>query len=390
MSDDQSYRRLAAELSEIAHRAASTITADTVRHASASRPWALAHRVGAARAAIVVFVAAAVTAGIVVGVTRSGTPPMPARPKALAWSELRPQQVPPALDSAASAYDAATHQLLLFGGEEVGGAGQDTTWEWTGASWRQLHPLTSPPLLIGASMAYDPTTGLVVLFGGVGDYALAPAQTWTWNGTTWGRLHPLASPPARAYAAMAFDAVSGQLLLFGGYNSQEAPLADTWDWTGRTWQRLADVGPGPLFGAAMAYDPATRQVLLFGGSSRRFAPSVSGTTWSWSGSAWHALTPAESPPARSQSSLAYDALVGEVVLFGGVGRQSLAARQPHVLDDTWKWLGGTWEKVDATPRPLGRAAAAMAYDPATGQVVLFGGADESLAPLDDTWSLAPS
>jgi hypothetical protein len=388
MTDEEArYRRLAAEVSALATCAAQSITADTVRSANASR-----RHLPSSRVAIVLFVAAAITAAVLAGTTRNGVAPGPAGvTPTLAWTKLRPHHSPPALDSAASTYDGATHQVLLFGGEEIGGAGQNATWQWTGSTWKQLHPPTSPPLLIGASMAYDPATRLVVLFGGLGDYAIAPAQTWAWTGTTWERLHPSSSPSARAYAAMAFDEATGQLLLFGGYDSRRAPLADTWDWTGYTWERLASAGPGARSGAGIVYDPLTRQLLLFGGGSSPASPSpTSVTTWSWSGTAWDALTPADSPPARSGESLAYDPLVGQVVLFGGGGESRVASQglAANVLNDTWKWTGTTWEKVDAARLPPGRVTAAMTVDPVTRQLILFGGADKNLAPLGDTWCIA--
>ena len=84
------------------------------------------------------------------------------------------------------------------------------TWTWTHQT-----PATSPPARSAATVAYDAATGQVVLFGGNNGSA-ALGDTWTWDGTNWTQQSPAISPPARHLAAMAYDASAGQLVLFGG------------------------------------------------------------------------------------------------------------------------------------------------------------------------------
>ena len=64
--------------------------------------------------------------------------------------------------------------------------------------------------------------------------------------------------------------------------------------------------------------------------------------------------------------MAYDAATGTVVLFGGMAAAA-------ALGDTWTWDGTTWTKQAPAASPPARYAASMAYDAATGNVVLFGG-----------------
>lgn len=72
------------------------------------------------------------------------------------WSLLHPATSPSPRDSYVSAFDTATNQLLLFGGEAPGFDGPGTelgdTWLWAGETWRLLHPKTSPPPLVAAVM----------------------------------------------------------------------------------------------------------------------------------------------------------------------------------------------------------------------------------------------
>src|SRR5215472_15671987 len=93
---------------------------------------------------------------------------------------------------------------------------------------------------------------------------------------------------------------------------------------------------------------------------------------------WTKQAPATHPPARAQAMMAYDAATGTVVLFGG-------ANNRRVLGDTWTWDGSTWTKQAPATHPPARYGAAMAYDAATGTVVLFGG-QNSHGRLSDTWA----
>ena len=78
--------------------------------------------------------------------------------------------------------------------------------------------------------------------------------------------------------------------------------------------------------------------------------------------------------------MAYDAATGSVVLFGGLNKRS------RVVGGTWTWDGSTWTlQAPATSLPA-RDSAAMAYDAATGTVVLFGGVGHGGGYLDDTWT----
>jgi hypothetical protein len=76
--------------------------------------------------------------------------------------------------------------------------------------------------------------------------------------------------------------------------------------------------------------------------------------------------------------MAYDSASGSVVLFGGTGVGGL-------LGDTWTWDGTTWTQQTPATSPPARYSASMAYDSASGSVVLFGGSGSGGA-LSDTWT----
>ena len=89
-------------------------------------------------------------------------------------------------------------------------------------------------------------------------------------------------------------------------------------------------------------------------------------TWTWNGTTWTRLSPPAHPPALENASMAYDPGTGQLVLYGGDGKKGC-------VHGTWTWDGTTWTKLHPAARPSACASAAMAYDQATGQLVLFGG-----------------
>ena len=194
---------------------------------------------------------------------------------------------------------------------------------------------------------------------------------------------PALAPSGRVNAQLVYDDATNALLLFSGQDYTGAvPLIDTWTWNGSTWTRLHPVhSPGPRTSAAIAYDPTTQQVVLFGGMS---LANIGGTpflgdTWTWNGSDWTQQHPANSPSTRMLASLAYDAASGQLVLFGGKHTPGMVPG----LNDTWIWTGSNWVQQHPATVPHTRAQASLAYDGATKNLVLYGGSD--LSQLNDTW-----
>ena len=179
------------------------------------------------------------------------------------------------------AYDAAAGNVVLFGGLSSNGYMCDNclndTWEWNGSTWTEEFPATSPSARLGATMAYDAATGNVVLFGGY-DNSGVLNDTWIWNGSTWTEESLTSSPPARYLAAMTYDAVAGNVVLFGGEDSSGNVLNDTWVWSGSTWTEESLTNQPPArFAPTMAYDATTGNIVLFGGDGNRL--NVFNDTW---------------------------------------------------------------------------------------------------------------
>jgi hypothetical protein len=249
------------------------------------------------------------------------------------------------------AYDAASGQVVLFGGFRR--RALDDTWTWDGFAWTHRTPAHSPPPMSSMGMAYDSARRQVVLFG-------ADAETWTWDGIDWTQQTPTHSPSPRWQMAMTYDSAHRQVVLYGGADSQTHQyLKDTWTWDGTDWtQRSPTHSPGlrQLYG--MAYDAARQQVVLFGGGF------YYNDTWTWNGSDWTQQTPTHSPSPRCCMGMAYDAAHGQVLMFGGIYSGS-------TLGGTWSWDGTDWTHLTPAHSPPPDSDMGMAYDAASGQVVMF-------------------
>jgi YVTN family beta-propeller protein len=149
---------------------------------------------------------------------------------------------------------------------------------------------------------------------------------------------------------------------------------------GLGWGLLnATIHPPPLFGAMMAYDAVDGYVVLFGGMSSSGSYNWSDKTWAFQNGRWTELEPAESPGARQDALMATDPQTGCVILFGGF---------PGDWNDTWRFCHGEWTLENTSTVPLARNSPAYAMDPACDCILMFGGQGPNpqySQSLSDTW-----
>jgi hypothetical protein len=239
--------------------------------------------------------------------------------------------------------------------------------------WVQLSPVNSPPPRSYLAMTYDPASGKVIAFGGF-DGTGYLNDTWTFDGSSWTQIATKFSPPERAGAQMTYDSVSQKVVLFGGYDGTNY-LGDTWLWDGTTlqWTQATPAHqPSAVTGPMLFPDPNGRAD-LFGGFDGHFYQL---TMWQWNGSDWIQLFPPTVPFARSSAAVAANPLTGEVVMFGG-----LADVNPI---NTWTYDGTTWTLQSPLVQPLWVYAGSAAFDPVAHAVVLFGGGSGGI-DQDTSW-----
>jgi hypothetical protein len=154
----------------------------------------------------------------------------------------------------------------------------------------------------------------------------------------------------------------------------------------RAWTHLAPAtAPSARQMSVMAYDAVHGETVLFGGQSG--PATFHDDTWVWNGATWTQRTPAHQPSARSGAVMAYDTVRKQVVLFGGYGYGPSATQEAFA--DTWTWDGTDWTEQHPLTSPSPRAYAAGSYDSAHGQIVVFGGRDVghgATSDLSDTWT----
>ena len=226
-------------------------------------------------------------------------------------------------------------------------------------------------------MAYDSDRHVTVLFSGIqwpGTYD--PGETWEWDGNAW-TLVATDGPSPRCWHGMTYDAARHVTVLFGGADPNGV-LGDMWEWDGTVWTCVSVTGPSPRAHPVLAFDSSRQRVVLFGGCFDDSSHRYYGDTWEWDGSSW-SLRSETGPAPRDGHAMAFDELLGAVVLFGG-------ADDPyHLRGDTWAWDGNSWTLLSTTG-PSARHVHAMAYDSGRGVTVLFGG-NENWSYDGDTWEL---
>jgi len=122
---------------------------------------------------------------------------------------------------------------------------------------------------------------------------------------------------------------------------------------------------------------------MFGGETDDRAPVAMNDTWLWNGSDWIQQQPGNAPSPRSDAAMVFDRASSELILFGGT--------HGVPLNDTWAWNGKNWTKLNPSVSPVSRYGASAAYDGSSQQVILFGGegGDINQGPLQalaDTWA----
>lgn len=220
----------------------------------------------------------------------------------------------------------------------------------------------------------------------------------------------MAEMSGRSYAGVATDTTLGRTILFGGHSL--GARTGTWAFDGQTWTLLTTVGAEPAGreSAMMEYDRRRQKMVMVGGSIsgvqtgetwefdgvswtlasvlptnrlingmaydqlRREMVTVTdeGDTYTWDGTAWLLKGPAPSVGLYG-AGLAFDPASGKVILFGGQLSTS----------DTWAWNGTAWTQI-ATVGPPARNQCNLAFDPSRGRVVLQGGFG-SAGDVYDTW-----
>lgn len=208
-------------------------------------------------------------------------------PAADRWERRTTSGGPRAVDSLRGAYEPKSRRVLIFGGAD--------TWAYdvTANAWTQISPRTSAPPRRWTAVVHHARSGVFVMFGGndLGD-------TWTYDPAVddWKEMKPARAPSGRKYHAMAYDERADKVVLFGGApgpQDAETPLGDTWiyDLARNEWTEARSAqAPTARGWHAMAYDALLGRVVLFGGGPHRDQYRAETWTFDTTASSWSQLT----------------------------------------------------------------------------------------------------
>jgi cysteine-rich repeat protein len=286
--------------------------------------------------------------------------------------------------------DASIGEECDEGVPNLGQDGCSSNYKREAGNWQQV-TTSSLPARWQHAMAYDRDRHRMVLFGGVGDSGTF-GDTWEFDGEDWQRVRSATSPPPRREAVMAYDEARRKIVLYGGRNGGTY-FGDTWTWDGTEWQNVTPPPPPPTdppnppnpptsppgrFGPAMAFDATIGDVVLFGGSDGN---NLYADTWLWDGIHWTKVpVSTDNPPGRLWSQMTYDRERERIVMFGGSDGSA-------VFQDTWERNGIGWEKKNPLASPPATFRHSMSYSDVAQKTLMLGGAAANSGPASSTaWS----
>lgn len=341
------------------------------------------------------------------------------------WTQLAPTDGPPSSRVSPTAVIDPFNNMIVFGG--FGGTVgvppmfndvwvlSDADGNGSASTWTQLTPSGVAPAGRGYhSAVYDHVTNSMIIFGGdlsVGFCFASTNDVWVLanaNGTggtpTWTQLSPAGvQPSARDNDSAVYDSASNRMIVFGGQVECSSQFDEIWVLANAngiggtpTWTQLSPSGPGPgaRAGHSAVYDSANNRMIVFGGgTSSGFLNDVwvlANANGLGGAPTWMQLAPTGPlPSVTSSHSAIYDPVANTMTVFGG-------STNAGFTDKVWlltnaNGMGGTpaWTQLKPTGgSPGARYSHSAVFNPSTGRMIIFGGADPSGAAHNDTWVLS--
>ncbi len=247
------------------------------------------------------------------------------------------------------------------------------------ARWRKLKSEDGPEPLEDHTWTVDATGDYAYLFGGR-DGRRESAALWRYDlaEDTWKKLRPDGPRPGERFGHSAVWAPGRGLVIFAGQQGVDF-LNDVWifDPERGRWRQQADQGATPRkrYGSCAVIDTDGRLRISHGFTfAGRFADT---RTYDFDRERWRDVTPDGRLPGERCLPDCFTTATGEMVLYGGQDDSNRS------LGDLWSQRpNGTWQNHD-DPRPRARRLYAVAE--AGRNAFIFGGAAADGTALDDTW-----
>ncbi len=304
------------------------------------------------------------------------------------WAQLNPVNAGPGARYAhALQYNAATHQIYLFGGRDSSQIYNDV---WVlnvdDLTWRQL--------AAGASIAPPPRhTAVMIVDAAAENLYVAVGQNqngvlddiWRLDLTTetWEELTPVAGQaPAPRYGSPGGN-LSDNLLLTHGFGSTR--FDDTWRFNTRSkqWEKIVLSGAVPLKRCLFAAAPSADNVVIHGGCASGFGDCFLDDTWilDTGANVWREVLSDVKPIGRQHQTLtAAENVPNRIILFGGQDAGRAARSDLWFLDLST----GSWRPVEGANFPEARYNHAAVWISRLNGLFIYGGQNEG-GSLDDAW-----
>ncbi|MBK5260112.1 MAG: hypothetical protein JJE51_11005 [Thermoanaerobaculia bacterium] len=270
----------------------------------------------------------------------------------------------------ATAVDPATNVIYLLGGLTDGDIFSDF-WKLENGLWQRIE-VEKIPSCVSPNAAFDADRSRLVVL-------CSDSTTYEWDGTAWTDFADLKTrPTARRFSSMVYDRSLRKTVMFGGFDSNSVYQPKTWLWNGTTWTEEKKKRAPARGLASMWYDPVVRKTVMFGGIGRRNPDGRIeryNDMWAFDGNGWAELKPAAKPTTRYGAQVAVDPTTNKTILFGGlrVDTDEKGLQKQSYGNDTWEWDGTTWRQIQTATAPSPRQNVGMEFNPASGEIVLFGG-----------------
>lgn len=182
------------------------------------------------------------------------------------------------------------------------------------------------------------------------------------------RFLAIGSLGARVGHSVSFDRDRSRLVFTGGTRGGSDYAKDTVEFDGRIFRSVPVLPGDPVAAGGSGYDPIRKRTVVFGGLR---TDRTTNELYLWNGATWTAVPPqATWPRDRGVTSMAWSESRKGIVVHGGITvvNSTIGAAQ-----DTFLWDGSKFRQLGVTQPEVPYAGSAIAVDPATDEIVLFGG-----------------
>ncbi len=274
------------------------------------------------------------------------------------------------------AFDPNRNAVLLCGGLMQSGSTDDDVWAFNGSTW-DIVPLTgtgpalNSPTVFEHRMVFDPTRNAPVVLA-MNSVQQIEMQLGVIGATSWSALNTLPTP--RSDLVFFFDPKREELVIAGGGSTTDVLGNGAGAWV------AADGNPGIRSRLGSTFDPHTGAVIFMAGRTGAGTRAVD--SWIFDGNRFRLLSGANL--AAGADDMANATPAADPLTFGGI------VNAVGFVNAVKRFNGTSWVAVTTTgTAPTARGKSAMAVQPGTANVILFGGMNGTTTnnPLGDTFRL---